>query len=96
MNEKTFQMIVKYGPIALGLCLLLNIWTVMRYWEVYRDAVKVEVQLQQVQTGEQIMQGTLQEFAARAGSDPHIAEIFRQAQAPGSVNGLATEQRTQH
>ena len=92
MNEKTFQMIVKYGPIALGLCLLLNIWTVMRYREIDRDAIKAEVQLQQLQ----VAQAVLQEFAAHAGSDPHIAEIFRQAQAPGSMNGLPTEQRTQH
>ena len=96
MNEKTFQAVVRYGPIALGLCLLLNVWAVLRYREIYRDAVQAEVQLQQVAAGEQIAQGVLQEFAARANSDPHIAEIFRQAQVPVGVNSPATGQRNQH
>jgi len=96
MNEKTFQAVVRYGPIALGLCLLLNVWAVMRYREIYRDAVQAEVQLQQVAAGEQIAQGVLQEFAARANSDPHIAEIFRQAQTPVGANSLTTGQRNQH
>jgi len=85
MNEKNFQMVVKFGPIVLGLCLLLNIWGVLRYREVYRDAVKAEVLLQQAEAGQQAAQGVLQEFAARSNSDPHIAEIFRQAQAQASV-----------
>ncbi|HXA81064.1 MAG TPA: hypothetical protein VNV14_07325 [Opitutaceae bacterium] len=85
MNEKNFQMVVKFGPIVLGLCLLLNIWGVMRYREVYRDAIKAEVQLQQVEAGGQIVQAVLQEFSAHANSDPHIAEIFRQAQAQAAV-----------
>ena len=96
MNEKTFQAVVRYGPIALGLCLLLNVWAVLRYREIYRDSIQAEVQLQQVAAGEQIAQGVLQDFAARANSDPHIAEIFRQAQAPVGVNSLTTGQRNQH
>jgi hypothetical protein len=84
MSEKNFQMVVKYGPIALGLCVLINIWTVMRYREVYRDAIKSEVQLQQLANEEQVVQGVVQEFAARSNSDPHIAEIFKQAQAQRS------------
>jgi hypothetical protein len=93
MSEKNFQMVVKYGPIALGLCLLINIWTVLRYREVYRDAIKSEVQLQQAVTGEQIAQGVLQEFAARANSDPHIAEIFKLGQAEGQRNQSSTFSR---
>jgi len=96
MNEKTFQDVVRYGPIALGLCLLLNIWVVLRYREIYRDAIKAEVQLQQVATGEQIGQSVLQDFAARANSDPHIAEIFRQAQTPNGLNSAGTTQQNRH
>src|ERR1035437_1255073 len=96
MNEKTFQAVVRYGPIALGLCLLVNVWAVMRYREIYRDAIKAEVQVQQAAGGEQIAQGVLQEFAARASSDTHIAAIFRQAQAPGAIPSVATGQRNQH
>jgi hypothetical protein len=88
VNDKNFQVVVKYGPIALGLCLLLNIWGVMRYREVYRDAVKAEVQLQQAEAGQQATQGVLQDFAARANSDPHIAEIFKQAQAQRMQSGM--------
>jgi len=96
MNEKTFQAVVRYGPIALGLCLLLNVWAVLRYREIYRDAIKAEVQLQQVAAGEQLAQGVLQEFATHANSDPHIADIFRQAQAPGGAPIIGTGQRNQH
>ena len=93
MSEKNFQMVVKYGPIVLGLCLLLNIWSVMRYREVYRDSVKSEVQVQQLAMGEQIAQAVLQDFAARANSDAHIAEIFKQAQAPVQRSPLTTPTR---
>lgn len=86
LSEKNFQMVVQYGPIALGLCLLFNIWSVLRYREAYRDSIKSEVQLQQAMGGEQLAQGVLQEFAARSNSDPHIAEIFKQAQAQAQRN----------
>jgi hypothetical protein len=93
MSEKNFQAVVKYGPMVLGLCLLLNIWAVMRYREVYRDSIKSEVQVQQLAVGEQVAQAVLQEFSTRANSDPHIAEIFRQAQAQAQRNQLATPTR---
>jgi hypothetical protein len=96
MNEKTFQAVVRFGPIVLGLCLLLNVWAVLRYREVYRDAINMEVQVQQAVGGGQIGQSVLQEFAAHANSDPHIAEIFRQAQAPGAASSIGTGQRNQH
>ena len=96
MNEKTFQAVVRFGPIALGVCLLLNVWAVLRYREIYRDAVKTEVQLQQMSVGEQLGQSVLQEFAAHANSDPHLAEIFRQAQAAGAASSVGTGQRQQH
>jgi hypothetical protein len=93
MSEKNFQLVIKYGPIVLGLSLLLNIWAVMRYREVYRDAIKSEVQLQQLAAGEQVAQAVLQEFATRANSDPHIAEIFRQVQGQAQRNQLPTPTR---
>ena len=96
LSEKNFQAVVRYGPIALGLCLLLNVWAVLRYREIYRDAIKAEVQLQQASVGEQLGQSVLQEFAARANSDPHIAEIFREAQALGAAPSATAGQRNQH
>jgi hypothetical protein len=84
MTEKTFQLIVRYGSIALGICLILNIWVVMRNVEVYRDATRVETQTEQMALRQQILQGVVQDFAARANSDPHIAEIFRRVQGTGA------------
>ena len=85
MNERTFQAVVKYGSIVLAICLILNLWVVMRYVEVYRDWSRAAIQFQQLATQQQIFQGLLQEFAARASSDAQIAEIFKQAQAMGSA-----------
>jgi len=79
MNENTFQTVIKYGSVVLAVCLILNIWVVMRHVEVYRDASRADAQFQQ------IFQSLLQDFAARASSDPQIAEIFKQAQAMGSA-----------
>ena len=85
MNEKTFQALVKYGGVVLAVCLILNVWAVMRHVEVYSDASHAAEQFQQLATQQQIFQGLLQEFAARASSDAQIAEIFKQAQVMGSA-----------
>ena len=84
MTEKKFQLLVRYGSIVLGISLILNIWVVMRNVEVYRDATRAETQTEQMALRGQILQGVVQEFAARANSDPHIAEIFRRAQGSGA------------
>ena len=81
MNEKTFQAVVKYGTVVVAICLILNIWVVMKHVEVYREAVRADAQVQQLLTQQQVFQGLLQEFAVRASSDPQIADIFKQAQA---------------
>ena len=81
MNEKTFQAVVKYGSVLLAIGLILNVWVVMRYVEVYREASRAAVQFQQLAAQQQVFQALLQEFASRASSDTQIAEIFKQAQA---------------
>jgi hypothetical protein len=80
VTEQRFQDIVKYGGIALGLCVVLNIWVVMRHFEVYRDAARTDRQVQQMALREEILQGVAKDFATRANSDPHINEIFKKAQ----------------
>lgn len=87
MNEKTFQALVRYGSILIGVCLILNVWVVMRHVEVYRDASKAEVRLQQLMAQQQALQSVLQEFAARASTDPEITGIFKRAQAMGGPTG---------
>ncbi len=96
ISEKNFQLVVKFGPFVLGVCLLLNIWLVLRYREVYRDSIKAELQLQQGVMAEKALEGVVQDFSARANSDPHIAEILREAQSMNAANGAAAGQRIQY
>jgi len=95
MNEKMFQVAVKYGGIALAVCVVLNIWVVMRHVEIYRDATRADAQFQQLLIQQQALQGVLQEFAARASSDTEIAAIFRRAQAMSGAPFAASTQSNQ-
>ena len=88
MTEKNFQVAVQYGSIVLAISVIVNIWVVMRYREVYRDAARTEAQLQQIIAIESLVQ----DFAVRANNDPQIAQIFRQAQAQ-AANAAATAPR---
>jgi hypothetical protein len=89
MTEKNFQAAVQYGSIVLGISVIFNIYVVMHYVEVYRDAARADAKVQQMVVREQAVQGLLQEFAARANTDPQIAEIFKQAQATNSAAAAA-------
>jgi hypothetical protein len=95
MNEKTFQALVRYGSILVGICLILNVWVVMRHVEVYREASKADVRVQQLMAQQQVFQTVLQEFAARASTDADIAGIFKKAQAlngpTGSVSAISNQ-----
>jgi hypothetical protein len=84
LTEQRFQDFVRYGGIALGLCVVLNVWAVMRHFEVYRDAARVDRQAQEIVLREQILQGVLKDFAAQANSDPHITEILNKVPAVGT------------
>ena len=95
MNEKTFQALVRYGSIVIAVCLILNVWVVMRHVEVYRDMSKAELRLQQMMTQQQVLQNVLQEFASRASTDADIAGIFKRAQTlngpTGAVSAIANQ-----
>jgi hypothetical protein len=90
MNEKTFQAAVRYGSILIVVGLIVNVWVVMRNVEVYRDAGKAEVKLQQLMLQQQALQGVLQEFATRSSTDPEIAGIFKRAQAMSGSTGTVS------
>jgi hypothetical protein len=81
VTEQRFQEVVRYGGMALAVGIVFNIWVVMRHFEVYRDAVRVDRQAQEMALREQILQGVVKDFATRVNSDPHISEIFKQAEA---------------
>lgn len=95
MTEKNFQTVVQYGSIVLGISVVFNIYVVMHHVEVYRDASRAEAQMQQMMLREQAIQGLLQDFAARANTEPQIAQIFRQAQATNMAAAAAARGLTQ-
>ena len=86
MTEKTFQTVVTYGTTALVISVILNIWVVMRYVEVYRNAARADAELQQLALREQALQSVAQEFAVRANNDPQIAGIFKRVQAMAGLS----------
>jgi hypothetical protein len=89
VTENNFQAAVQYGSIVLGISVIFNIYVVMHYVEVYRDATRADAQVQQMTVREQAIQGLLQDFAARANTDPQIAQMFKQAQAANSAAAAA-------
>ena len=90
MNEKTFQALVRYGSIVIAACVILNVYLVMRHVEIYREAVKMDAGFQQLVLKQQALQNVLQEFAARASTDPEIAAVFKKAQAMSGPTGSAS------
>jgi len=80
MTERNFQTAVQYGSIVLGISVVFNIYVVMRYVDLYRDALRSDARYQQTVMREQALQGLLQDFAVRANNDPQLAQIFRKAQ----------------
>ena len=95
MTERNFQTAVQYGSIVLGISVVFNIYVVMRYVEVYRDAVRADAQYQQTVLRQQALQGPLQDFAARANNDPQLAQIFRKAQTANPAAAAAPRSHNQ-
>jgi hypothetical protein len=62
----------------------------MHYVEVYRAAARADARVQRMAVREQAIQGLLQDFAARANTNPQIAQIFKQAQAAASAAAAAS------
>ena len=89
MTERNFQTAVQYGSIVLGISVVFNIYVVMRYVEVYRDAVRADAQYQQMIMRQQALQGLLQDFAVHANNDPQLAQIFRKAQTANPATATA-------
>jgi hypothetical protein len=89
ITDASFQSIVKAGALVLAISTVANIYFLLRYREVYRDASKVEVVAQQqgaVLTFQlQTMEAIVREFGNRAASDAGIAAIFQHYQATNTV-----------
>lgn len=81
VTEQRFQQTVKWGGLALAVAAVANLYFVLRYREVYRDATRVEQaypqQLASLNLQQQALEGAIREFASKAGSDPRVIEILR-------------------
>jgi hypothetical protein len=80
LTETNFQLVVRYGGIALAVSCVAAIYLVMRYVEVYRDATRSVAQAQQLVLRQQALQGVLQDFAERAKTDLKVLEILQRNQ----------------
>lgn len=90
MTEKNFQTTIQYGSIVLAISVIFNIYMVMHYREVYRDAARADAQVEQLVTHWQRVQALLQDFGARINTDPQIAQLFKQAQAQAAAASAAS------
>jgi len=81
MTETRFQQFVKWGGLVLAVAAVSNIYFVLRYREVYRDAARVDQvypqQLATLNVQQQALEGVVRDFATKAGTDPRVVEILR-------------------
>ncbi len=97
ITEKNFQMAVRCGSVLLAVSIIANLYSVLRYREIYRDRVQAELRLrdprvQQLVLQEQAFENVLREFISRAPSNPQIAEILRRYQVIGGAPSVMTNQ----
>jgi hypothetical protein len=89
LNDASFQTIVKVGGFILAVSVVANVYILLRHREVYRDASRVEVAVQQQGAVLNFQLATLEaiirEFGNRASNDPGIAAIFQHYQATNAV-----------
>lgn len=82
LTDSNFQTAVKVGGLVLTISAVGNLYFLLRYREVYRDATRADSTVQQLVPKEQILESLVREFAGRAASDPGVAEIFHRHQPP--------------
>ena len=80
LTDANFQRAIKVGGLVLALCVFGNLYFLLRYREVYRDATQADAAVQQLVPREQILENVIREFAGRAASDPGVAGIFKRHQ----------------
>lgn len=68
--------VLRYAPVALLLCVLLNIYLVMRHFELSRSHARLEERFQNMDAQRRAYEGVLREFLARSSSDAVIQQIF--------------------
>ena len=99
ISEKDFQAIVQFGGIALAICIIANLYFVMRYREVYRDRMRAEQEFQQTMQQVQktmpqlqVLENVIRGFVPRAATDPKVAEILQRYQVIVAAPAAVTNQ----
>src|SRR2546426_7735141 len=99
INEKNFQMAVKYGGAVLAISAVFNVYSVMRHFEVVRDLARNEQRseqlMPQIMRQQQALNGVINEFLSRAATDPKVAKILQRHQILGSAPSSAPQDREQ-
>ena len=80
LTNENFQLAVKVGGLVSFLSTFANVYLLLRHYEVFRDASRTEMTVQregaQITMRQQLLDGLIREFGARAQSDPGIAAVF--------------------
>ena len=89
ITDASFQSAVKLGAILLVVSAVANIYLLLRYREIYRDASRIEVAAQK-QTAvlvlrTQVLESLIREFVSRSANDPGISGIFQRYQSTNAV-----------
>jgi hypothetical protein len=83
ITEEKFQAAIKYGGIALAVCLAANFYLVLKYREAYRDKGAADRRFEQLILEQQSIEEILRACIAQAETDPPLAEILRRHQLIG-------------
>lgn len=75
-TSRWIELVLRYAPIALVICLLLNIYLVMRHFELARTHARTEERFQAADAQRRAYEGVLREFLARSSNDAVIQQIF--------------------
>lgn len=89
LTDTSFQSAVKVGTLVLAVSAVANVYFLLRYREVYRDATRVEVVAQQqgavLNFQLQTLEAIVRDFGNRVASDPGIAAVFQRYQPTNTV-----------
>jgi hypothetical protein len=81
LTDTNFQTMVKAGTLLLAISTVGSVYILLRHREVYRDASRVEVAVQQktaaLNMQQQLMDAVVRDFAAHASTDPGVMDIFQ-------------------
>ena len=91
-GDTPLQIAVKYGGILLAISVIGSLYLVLRFREVYRSRVQVDLRVQQLVVRQQALEGLLREFIPRAANDHKVAEILQRYQIIGGAPPAATNQ----